>query len=777
MDNNNVTANNSMSSFIDNYSKQENAIKNSTAATEQQNRINTSLWFYEQSYNPTTAVEIRNQQHNASRAWKLASLIAEYWANNWVTVTWSDTDIINKYIANLPESVRWRVAERFADYTHSTEYIENSNNFALEMWWRTKDFWDYIWDAAKWVYDYVMYWPYKLWGWLRKLSNTANVAWNKENNQESYDVMNLAQERFWPLAWIDGYLSDEDWNDLQFEVDNNSASLDRQHNLSNIALDIWVWAVLSTVSVLAPKTNLAIWLASQLWGTWDILEWANDVAWDLWTVVNKAPVLSQYKNSLEWEEAKSEFDYFVGNMIIWWILGTMWKYKTPIKNWIVDNTWSRTKWGNNWKWWWTPTVESQIKNGMKELSNNITADEIIKVFEQTKELELANKNKNLILDEILWEKLWDALKKDWYDYDAIKDSIDRLDKQDITSLKDLKEWLKTQKKHNINKVNSALEIQLESDKLPIWKDNIMDWTKEKFGKGYDFITEEIKLLEWIEEENILDGSTSKNLDYLKNVQEKYNKWEITNKDIIDLQRYASREVSIYKNKAWDYNTEMKWDTASKIRQARENAIEFVKDRLNSSYPWRWDTFWELERAIHNDIIAEEYIEKREIERRVKNSKNTYRWEWSWTLWSSVKQFSSKVSEWLRPSVKWTIMNIWKKILWIGNMDIMEVDWLLHEMLQNYDFLNEVLWNKKKIKAFENKVEKLTSVKDKIINERLKNVEESVNKDANTQEPLLDLSQLTYEYTQWLSEILEDLWATKEEANIITSTMQQSLFDF
>ena len=78
-------------------------------------------------------------------------MIVQYWADNWITVTWKDSDIINQYISNLSPDVRKHVAERFYDYTHSTEYAENSKDFALEMWWRHQTTWEKIWD---WIKDF-----------------------------------------------------------------------------------------------------------------------------------------------------------------------------------------------------------------------------------------------------------------------------------------------------------------------------------------------------------------------------------------------------------------------------------------------------------------------------------------------------------------------------------------------------------------------------------------------------------------------------------------------
>lgn len=772
MDTNNATAtNNSMISFLDNYWNQEANIKNSTAAAEQQNRINTSLWFYEQSYNPTSWIDLRNQQHNASRAWKLASMIVQYWADNGVTVTWTDAEIINNYIANLPEQVRWTVASRFADYTHATEYMEDSKEFALEMWWRKNEWYDDVWDGIKWVAEYLWYGPYKLARWIRKIEDMGNAALDPNNNQKSLDVMNLANERYWFLAWLDGYLSDEDWEDLQWEVDNMQQSVDKQHNLANIAMDMWIWTVLTAANLtwLWATINLWVWVASQLPITKDILERANEVAWDIWTWVNKyMPWLSQYRDALWDEESKTEFDYFVGNMIVWALLWAAWKYRWLPKKWF-KRLWEWKKW---WNWWaWTP---KEVVKTVKDSIKNVTSDDIIKAFEETKGKEIAAKEE--ILDRFIWEDLKKALKKEWYEYKAIEDSFDRLDIEWIKNSKWLVKRITEQKNKNIKDVNDILKLWLESDKLPIWKDNILDWTKSKTWKSFDFIEEELKLLKSIEEENIIDGSTSDNLKYLDNFSKKYKEWKITENDIIELQRYASREVSLYKNRAWEYNTEMKWNTAEKIRQAREYAIDFVKDRLNSSWEWRWDLFSDIEKAIHNDIIAEEYMKNREINRRVKLSKDSYRWDWK-SIWSKTKIAASKVfGKWLKPWVKDTILNIWKRLLQLWDMDILWFDELTEEMLHNYDFLNEAIGTKKKVNAFKEKINKLKSIKEKIVNNKLKELEKPNWSNTPKQEPILDLSNLQYEYSQTLSEILEDLWAEKSDANTVVNSIQKSLFD-
>ena len=784
MDTNNTNVNSdSMLSFLDKYGSSEMNIKTKTAEDEQTNRINTSLWFYEQSYNPTTAVELRNKQHNASRVSKLASMIAQFWKDNWIAVTWSDSEIINQYISNLNPSIRWKVASRFADYTHSTEYIEDSKDFALEMGWREKSLWDYIVDWAKWVYDYVMYWPYKLWWWLRKLTNTANVAWNKENNQESYDIMNLAQERFWPLAWIDGYLSEEDWEDLQFEVDNNSASVEKQHNLSNIALDIWIWGVLSAANVMFPWTNLAIWVATQLPIAWDILWRANEKASDLWAFVNKAPILSNYRESL-WDEAsKMEFDSFVGNVIVWSILWTLWKNKWPIK----DATWWKASNKNGWNWWgWTPTKEI-IRDWVKDFANKTTAEELINEFNKAKEQEKTNalKTKDAITDKILGkEELNNAYKNNKYDYKAIQDSLDRLKWGENSEwwLEWLQKSVTKQKNTNIKNVNKLIKL----NKTKFWKKEIMEWTKDANNpNGYDFISETLDLLEKLKWENTPKWLETEESAYIKNFREKYKNNEITDADIIELFRKWTNDVAIYKNKPWEYASEIKWNLPEQFRQLRKMWIDFVKNDLNKTNPTYWDLFSELEEAIHNDIITESYINNRVVDYKIWNSKVPYRWEWRWWLWSKVKWFGNKLYEWVKPWVKPTIVNIWKKILQIWDMDIMWVDSLLDEMLRDYDFINEVIWNKK-YDQFRMKVDKLKKAKDDIINAKKAELEWNVNNLLNeageitqtnpTQEPLIKMSELEDAYKTTFAEIMEDLWATKAESKEITDTIQQSLFD-
>lgn len=770
MDTNNATAtNNSMISFLDNYSNQESNIKNSTAAAEQQNRINTSLWFYEQSYNPSTAVELRNQQHNASRAWKLASMIVQYWADNWVTVTWTDSEIINNYIANLPEQVRWTVASRFADYTHATEYMEDSKDFALEMWWRKNEWYDDVWDGIKWVAEYLWYGPYKLWSSFRKFADNATLAWNKEQSQKSIDVMNLANERYWFLAWMDWYLSDEDWEDLQWEVDNMQQSVDKQHNLANIAMDMWIWAVMTAANLtwLWATINLWVWVASQLPITKDILERANEVAWDIWTWVNKyMPWLSQYRDALWDEKSKTEFDYFVGNMIVWALLWAAWKYRWLPAKWF-KRLWEWKKWWNWWAWWSPKEMTKTVKDWLK----NVNPEEVTSEFEKNRKETIENWMKQLT-------------SKDFWKFEENEEWIKKRDAITRALWLINKEWIKTFKetyeatKKRIKQLVDVEDKLLSQDKKLYKSKDIKELTKDKNNpEWFDFLDVIFKNVEDAFEETKWELWTD-NRTWFKDMEKKYKSEWLTRKEINDVLRKTQSVVKMYNKKGRPAT----WWLEAKTDAARMRWKQFVWDWLDELLPWNKNVFDNLDNSISDLYDLEDASLQKMME--VENSKwqEYYKWEAREDFKSKTRNRWYDVRKWIKWWIKDTALNIIDRWARIKDYNVQWVEDLLPETYKDFDLLSKELWDTNKIKKIEedinnlyNKAKQLASIEENInkLEKQVDAIWESNKKTTKKAKKTKKQDELQKEYV-WLFEwLLEDLWATKE---VIKSVTQESLFD-
>lgn len=807
-----------MLSFLDSYWEEENKIKNSIATSEQTNRINTSLNFYWQSQEdktwlkPETAVEVRNKQHNASRAAKLTSMIVQYWADNWITVTWKDSDIINQYISNLSPDVRKHVAERFYDYTHSTEYAENSKDFALEMWWRHQTTWEKIWDWIKDFWSYLWYWPDKLSRWIRKLEDKGNAYLDPKNNKESLDVMNLANERYWFWALADWYLSDEQWDDLQFEIDNNATSLEKQHSLSNIALDIWIWTVMTAVNFMGrgvtklalPKwfvINSVIWLASQLPYSKDVLEFANETSWDLWYYINSyIPWLSQYRKSLKTEESKREFDEFTGNMIVWLMFGIVYKYA----RWNNGKQW-KTTW---WKWWGGTLQpinrEQAMEIWIKNFIDNTPPEEIVKTFEETKKTtqELSKEWQLQLIDKEFW---------------PFENSEEWLrDRESLRRWNQLFEWeeFKTYEEKNtrtnelIKDLVNKEDKLLSQDKKLYGKKDILEATKDKSNpKWFDFLS---RIFENIEKayEYMQDDLWSEQREWFREMKKKYDSNSITRKEINDVLRKTNGVIEMYKKKYNWTATPDNWKFETQTRSFWNKWKEFVWKWLDDFLPWNENVFKTLEQNISDLYTMDRYTQKKSVE--VMNSKwnEYYQWEARADYNSKLKKWWANIRKIFKPSLRETATNIMDRWARIKDYNIQWVEDLLPEMDRDFATLSKELWETWKLKKIEadinnlkdtaielkkaeeslnnlkndTKIDKVIDTKIDLLEDSTKLVdEESILKNKENQEILdnqiKNFERLKEQYTSRFIELLEDLWVPEKEiSDVSPEIIQKSLFD-
>lgn len=779
----------SMMSFLDNYKNREEAIKTNIANTEQTQRINNSLSFNQQSYNPQLDVELRNMQHNASRASKLASMIVQFWEDNWISVTWSDADIINQYIWNLSPDLRDAVAERFAQYTHSTEYADDSKEFALEMWWRDETFWDKVWNWIKWFASYLTYWFDKLWRATKKISDATTSK--SESELASKDVMNLAEERYWTLALsIPWFLSEEDWNDLQYEIDNDWKQLEKQHNPANIALDLWIGAVMTAVKTnpLWALIDSSIWLASQLPITWDFLNRANERAWDLWAFVNKLPWLSNYRDALITEEAKREFDEFVGNLIIWALFGTAYKYAKTRKSW-----WG--KWGG-WNGWWDKIIpvwdDPTIRSEFKEFLDKTSPEEIVDAFEKEK-----NMRKQLV------DKDYGPFEKNeqWiYDRDSVERWLKLLEKDNLETFESTKSAVEARIKDLVNSEDKLLS----QDKNTYWKREIKEATKDLNNPNwFDFLDTIFKNVENAFEE--MQWELWSDLrSWFKEMKEKYNKWKITRKEINDVLRKTQEVIDMYNEKS----KPMDWKLETQTRSAWKKGKEFVWNWLDEYLPWNENVFKNLDGSISDLYTLKRYAQKKAME--VNNSKwsEYYKWEARADLKSKTKWAWATIRKRLKWGIKETWLNIIDKRARIKDYNIQWVEDLLNETYKDFDALSKEIWDADTMKKIENDIKKLQETAIKIKEEEMKNIEAWIDKKLEITEDIskiyeeelskwengatkwkmedikadqetnnTQLESLRRKYADLFTELLEDMWATKTDIyKVKTEAIQKSLFD-
>lgn len=640
---------NSMSSFIDSMNAKEQSIKTATAQREQQERINNSANFYENSYNPQTAVEARNEQHIASRWTKLAAMISQYWSDNWVPVTGTDADVINNYIWNLNPEVRDYVAQRFYNYTHSTEYQEDSNEFALEMWWRKNEWYDDVWEWIKWLGSYLWGWFDSFWRFTKQLNDasTSTSAWE----QRSKDIMNLAEERYWTLALsIPWYMDDEKWNDLQWEMDNNPEQLAKQSNPVNIWLTWAEWAVATAVKMnpIFALVDLWIWVLSQLPVTWDILWWADEKAWTIWHYIAASNIISrEFREALTTEEAKVEYDRFLWNMIIWLLVSRLASWK-------------------KWKSWNEKISPSEAKKMIQEWATDKTIIEANKEFEKLmakRDMEAAK----TIDPEHAYEnkQAWDALSQ--IDPEILKKNKTFADMEN-TMEKEIK-YDVAQQDALLDTLDDRFSTETELSRPLEWRWRTSDIRRKPIKKWFKTMRDWVKFQ--FDEEA---------LDILKRDADE---WKLSTKDVKNMERAMSRQFDIWKD----------WASSEQIAEWKA-ALEAIRQELNElvkqSAAWKW---WDLD--VWNII---EYYDKK-MSPKIK-LRNEYRSQkdkvnrakaafadktYINILFSKLKNFTSK---W---KIAQTIIN---ELWWEDVMNALRREKNLPKALKNFLKLDEKLWESK-----------------------------------------------------------------------------------
>lgn len=502
---------NSLTSMLDHINNAEVANRKNITAQQQNERINNSIDLNKESLQPKTSLELTNQYHNEARKAKLSAMITQYGMDNWVDITWTPDEIINTYLWWLSEQRRDYAWRRFSDYTHSAEFQEDSKEFAMEMWWREKTPIDYARDVIWWLWDFFEYWPnaaaranrraWMKWGWLFK-----------QEDQDALNVLNLAEEIYWInstnfLRWM----SEEEWNDLEWYIANNQEQLDKEWNAENIVLEWGLWGLM-TAMLKHPVFNTLIWVWTQVPYVQDALAYLQEKSWDFGYYINQWPLLSDYREWLITEESKREFDEFTWQAIISAILELI--FRTP---WFFK----KNKTSNVWWWgsWWgsNPIITpSEAKERFWLVINNVW-ENLISNFEKKKpslqwEI-LANMNKMsdsaaMAFENKYWIKYWDFLNNKWAIW-WFREVAVKL-RENINRLYDL-----------INKATERIkwDFQVKSDSM-----DLLVWDVMKYAN--DILEYETRPDVW---------------SRLSAIASKYaNWWKLSTEDVLYMLRYYER---------------------------------------------------------------------------------------------------------------------------------------------------------------------------------------------------------------------------------------------
>lgn len=251
---------NSLRNSINALRDAKESIKLRKADEQQKARVNEGLNLYEAWFN-TQNEQLKKKYDVASRGAELAWMIVDYWKSKWITISWTDAEIIDTYLKGNPQK-----SKMLYDYTHGDMDPEE---FAIEMWrmeapqpqggFLRNVIWG-AWDAATWLGQFI---------W----NSAADIIWwtAKKLGADDDRVDFLVSD-------FKKYLEDNKISKT-VDADTNAGTYKVTKAMTELAEAAWLWA-------------LGKWaLESKLWGPLITketptalkaivggLEWAADMA-------------------------------------------------------------------------------------------------------------------------------------------------------------------------------------------------------------------------------------------------------------------------------------------------------------------------------------------------------------------------------------------------------------------------------------------------------------------------------------------------------------------
>ena len=612
--------------------------------------------LYEQSLNVNNK-NLSEKYNQASQSAAAASMIKSYAERN--GDDWSDLntpqEILTEYLTINDDDNTYN---RLMDFVKSSQDPEE---FWLEMWWIEKDWWDKLWDFAKNTgQNFLSFFE----SWWEAVRNAVNLwIWALEWDQtpwalENYAKMNYGKD-FYSLSETEKAeareaVSSKEWLDIY------------KPTAQRIALKWWEAWLDALFTAFAPwiKAWFSVawaWAEADVPVVSDVLWWAlgwlDKVNGFIWWIVTEVPWLSDFRDSLQTEQEKEEFDNF-----LWMIV--LWK--------IMQKRWERVK-----------NSRSLKETVINELDPRVTIEEFQKrVTEAPADIkEWINSARDWkATQENLQEQAWKIVKTKTVE--ETETATRALQDADVA-------WAKNYKELNDRLVNRWKEIEALEDAEYAKTDDIKfkpedtKYTKEYEQDWYKTTREINSVQEWIDllkdfYEWNPDKSASLELLEAKFKNEWLNKREINN-----ISRAIAQEYETYKAR-WQEKTSIKSKDVEDIRRAVKNFAREWNERL-VELDKQWSDNMNT-RAMIKDV-------QNEIVRAKNNlaNKNILQ-KTAWTLWkifNAIWWTEALSKAWL----KWLIGNDWLDPITRQNK--------LKSNLSRFNRLNERLnWAKNKTEVKE-----------------------------------------------------------------------------
>lgn len=433
---------------------------------------------------------------------------------------WNDSDTIKRYLKNNPDSTQY-----IKDYITTENNTNDPMEFYNTMWWIEKNAWDKIWDWTKTAGQNFLSF-FESWGDV--VRNAVNMwIWALEWDQtpwalENYARMNYGKD-FYSLSETEKAearqaISTQEWLDMY------------KPTAQRIALKWWEAVLDAAFTFGAPRTKAGFSVA---WATAEAdVPWVSDVLWRalggldkvngfLWWIVSEVPWLSNFRDSLQTEQEKAEFDNILWMIVLWKILQKRWwriKNSTSLKKTVMNELDPvRT----------AKEIQDRMTNAPKDIKNAVEKQAVKSAVKNTAKNEAWLRE----IANVVWQ--WEAT-----DIDSSVKAMQNLWKHvDLKSLSTFQEidnaWHST-----VAKLSQIVDENLEKYTWKVIKASdqkftIIDW-KEMWKVVDDAITD------------LKDVYTKqRNVDWLKDLADFENKfqWEwVSYKELNDFAREYGTEM-------------------------------------------------------------------------------------------------------------------------------------------------------------------------------------------------------------------------------------------
>jgi len=503
------------------------------------------------SWLATTNHGVSQNCNRATRIWLVAEWVRKYFAqpeNWWIDYSnVPDVDLVDAYKSQNPDSEKtiWQ-------FVLDDGQICDPNPLYQELWfyWEPQVEETVSMDTEETEPDNFIDWVKNVWKSFLSFADTwwdfvRNVVqggiWLVEWDQTPWALENYADMNY----WTDFYsLTDEQKQEARDAI-STEEWLDTYKPTVQRAILKWMEAWLDAViTVTAPwmKASFSVWENTpwisdllEIW--WVVLQW-----W--WRLVNHSTPLYFYRNTLQTEEEKQEFDAFVGTLWFmklfqkrggrskvewWWIKETLLKEIDPVttveefKKRIVD-------------------IPSDAKKLWKKIGNKLSDQwEIIARMNK-----LTPSEKLTFQDKFWWEKYWDFLNRV---------SIIEWDEWAIMKLNAYKSSL-------FDQITNALEeIKWEYD---VNNPRMQEMIKENLRNAKDVMERDPAIINRLSEIADKYFKEVKNPDWSTRIY-----WKLNASEIKFLMRYFAEKTRLWFNK----------DTEPKKVQRHDNIYAQVLDDI------------------------------------------------------------------------------------------------------------------------------------------------------------------------------------------------------